>query len=127
MTNRNRDPPGPIDNRSIIISVPGTSGNSGTAMQTLKTSSDYLQISQDIWQLFHSIYGGGPEVILRPNGVVYVSPVSSRTPNLPALASRLLARTTSWSTPPRPAQGVMTRAKTRSISEEMNQVEDVCT
>ena len=75
-------PPGPIDNRAIIVS-----SNSGSAegkqqqqhqqqqqqQHTLRQGSDYLQVSRDIWLLFSSIYGGGPDVVVRPNGTVLIS------------------------------------------------------
>lgn len=71
-------PPGPIDNKAIIVS-----SNSGSAegkqqhqqqqQHTLRQGSDYLQVSHDIWLLFSSIYGGGPEVVVRPNGTVHIS------------------------------------------------------
>lgn len=28
--------------------------------------SDYAQLSEELWSFFHRVYGGGPEVILRP-------------------------------------------------------------
>ena len=72
-------PPGLIDNRAIIVS-----SNSGSAegkqhqqqqqqQHTLRQGSDYLQVSRDIWLLFSSIYGGGPDVVVRPNGTVLIS------------------------------------------------------
>lgn len=48
---RTMDPPGPIDNSKL---VPGQ-------MQ----GSDYTEISEDVWNFFHSIYGGGPEIRIR--------------------------------------------------------------
>jgi len=85
---RSRDPPGPIDNRSIITTRNGS--------PTLRTSSDYVQISQDIWRLFHSIYSGGPDVAMKPNGQVYVG-LSGLKPSVPALNTRLRARSVSES------------------------------
>ena len=35
-----------------------------------------LQVSPDIWLLFQSIYGGGPEVMIRPNGSIQVNTVA---------------------------------------------------
>lgn len=30
------------------------------------TNSDYAQISEDMWKLLYGIYGGGPELLLKP-------------------------------------------------------------
>ncbi|KAG8041828.1 hypothetical protein G9C98_007132 [Cotesia typhae] len=49
-------PPGPIDNSSIIINVNG--------MKDLKPGSDCAQVSEEVWQCFLNIYGGGPELML---------------------------------------------------------------
>lgn len=50
------DPPGPIDNSSIV---------SQGQPEAVRPGSDYAQISEELWQFFHQIYGGGPEVKLR--------------------------------------------------------------
>nr|XP_020824225.1 LOW QUALITY PROTEIN: ubiquitin carboxyl-terminal hydrolase 33 [Phascolarctos cinereus] len=52
------DPPGPIDNTKIAISKGGS--------VVLKQGADSGQISEETWNFLQSIYGGGPEVILRP-------------------------------------------------------------
>ncbi|XP_068958351.1 ubiquitin carboxyl-terminal hydrolase 33 [Petaurus breviceps papuanus] len=52
------DPPGPIDNTKIAISK-------GCSV-VLKQGADSGQISEETWNFLQSIYGGGPEVILRP-------------------------------------------------------------
>ena len=49
----------------------------GSPVQILRSNSDHLRVSPDIWNLFKSIYGGGPEVILKPNGVSIVIPTAS--------------------------------------------------
>ncbi|XP_057324882.1 ubiquitin carboxyl-terminal hydrolase 20 [Microplitis mediator] len=49
-------PPGPIDNSSIIINVNG--------IKDLKPGSDCAQVSEEVWQCFLNIYGGGPELML---------------------------------------------------------------
>lgn len=51
------EPPGPIDNSSIVTTVNG--------QKTLKLSSDYGQFSQEMWSFFLHIYGGGPELIIK--------------------------------------------------------------
>ncbi|XP_043277952.1 ubiquitin carboxyl-terminal hydrolase 20 isoform X2 [Venturia canescens] len=72
-------PPGPIDNTSIIVNKNG--------QNVLKAGSDCGQISEELWQFFYSTYGGGPELMLhsgqrsaqlQPN----ISLHSSSTPNL---------------------------------------------
>ncbi|KAJ1526918.1 hypothetical protein ONE63_008467 [Megalurothrips usitatus] len=54
------EPPGPIDNTPIIYT------NSKTGQVHLKQGSDYAQLSEEMWEFFHSTYGGGPELVLRP-------------------------------------------------------------
>ena len=63
---RQRDPPSQIDNKSIVTT------RFSDRQPILRPSADYIAISADIWKMFHSIYGGGPEVILRSNGTSLV-------------------------------------------------------
>lgn len=119
--NRSRDPPLPIDNRSIVINRPNTDGSSG-GTQTLRLSSDHMSISQDMWLLFHSIYGGGPEVVSRPNGTVIVTSTVGK-PSLPPLKSKLRSRTISEGMVGKSVQGTVTRAKAKSLCEQ-NVIED---
>ncbi|XP_015122298.1 ubiquitin carboxyl-terminal hydrolase 20 [Diachasma alloeum] len=51
-------PPGPIDNSSIVVTVNG--------QKVLKPGSDCSQVSEEVWQFFLNIYGGGPELMLQP-------------------------------------------------------------
>ena len=37
-----------------------------TGVPTIIANSDYAQISEDMWQLLYGIYGGGPELLLKP-------------------------------------------------------------
>ncbi|KAF3819706.1 hypothetical protein GH733_015215 [Mirounga leonina] len=60
-----KDPPGPIDNTKIAVT------KCGNVM--LRQGADSGQISEETWNFLQSIYGGGPEVILRPP-VVHVDP-----------------------------------------------------
>ncbi|MGH0152985.1 UNVERIFIED_CONTAM: hypothetical protein FKN15_059548 [Acipenser sinensis] len=53
------EPPGPVDNTKIAMNKSGHI--------TLKQGADSGQISEETWNFLHSIYGGGPEVTLRPN------------------------------------------------------------
>lgn len=97
VTGRLRDAPGPIDNKGIVTTIVTRSpAGAPLNIQMLRHSSDYVQVSQDIWLLFHSIYGGGPEVIVRPNGSSQVTNV--RGPTLPAITSRIRAKSLSETT-----------------------------
>ncbi|RXG69105.1 Ubiquitin carboxyl-terminal hydrolase 20 [Armadillidium vulgare] len=51
------EPPGPIDNTVICINRQG--------QLLLKPGSDYAPISKEMWNFFHDIYGGGPELFVR--------------------------------------------------------------
>ena len=70
----------------------------------LRPSADYIRVSQDIWRLFHSIYGGGPEVILRSNGtslVIMPKIVSSLKHSRARSASESTVTTSVSSSPPK--------------------------
>ncbi|MBN3298629.1 UBP33 hydrolase, partial [Amia calva] len=56
---KDNEPPGPTDNTKIAVNKNGHI--------TLKQGADSGQISEETWNFLHSIYGGGPEVALRPN------------------------------------------------------------
>ncbi|XP_076055896.1 ubiquitin carboxyl-terminal hydrolase 20-like isoform X2 [Oratosquilla oratoria] len=68
---REQESPGPIDNSVICHSKAGQA--------VLKPDSDHAQISEDIWQFFHGIYGGGPEICFRYGNPPSVVRHSSRT------------------------------------------------
>uniref|UniRef100_A0A1A9WNC7 ubiquitinyl hydrolase 1 n=1 Tax=Glossina brevipalpis TaxID=37001 RepID=A0A1A9WNC7_9MUSC len=57
--------PGPINNTSIVAS-----GNELTQkfspVRSVRLGSDYAQLNASLWNFLHGIYGGGPEVLLRP-------------------------------------------------------------
>ncbi|XP_053103903.1 ubiquitin carboxyl-terminal hydrolase 33 isoform X1 [Hemicordylus capensis] len=55
---KDSDPPGPIDNSQIAVNKCGAI--------VLKQGADSGQISEETWNFLQSIYGGGPEIILRP-------------------------------------------------------------
>ncbi|XP_070602297.1 ubiquitin carboxyl-terminal hydrolase 33 isoform X1 [Erythrolamprus reginae] len=55
---KDNDLPGPIDNTKIGVSKCGSF--------VLKQGADSGQISEETWNFLQSIYGGGPEIILRP-------------------------------------------------------------
>lgn len=80
---RTCDPPGPIDNSSIV-NPPTQSGQS----ETVKPGSDYAQISEELWQFFYQIYGGGPEVRLRSSAnktTTVVAPPPQRSQSVAAI------------------------------------------
>ncbi|XP_070532526.1 ubiquitin carboxyl-terminal hydrolase 20-like [Ptychodera flava] len=56
---KQHEPPGPIDNRDIAVNKGG--------QWFRKNDADYGQISEDMWNFFHSIYGGEPELLQRQN------------------------------------------------------------
>lgn len=55
---KDSDPPGPIDNTKIAVTK--------CSNVILKQGADSGQISEDTWNFLQSIYGGGPEIMLRP-------------------------------------------------------------
>uniref|UniRef100_A0A8C8RFJ5 Ubiquitin carboxyl-terminal hydrolase n=1 Tax=Pelusios castaneus TaxID=367368 RepID=A0A8C8RFJ5_9SAUR len=55
---KDSDPPGPVDNTKIAVTKFGN--------VVLKQGADSGQISEETWNFLQSIYGGGPEIILRP-------------------------------------------------------------
>ncbi|XP_050817819.1 ubiquitin carboxyl-terminal hydrolase 33 isoform X4 [Gopherus flavomarginatus] len=55
---KDNDPPGPIDNTKIAVTK--------CSNVILKQGADSGQISEETWNFLHSIYGGGPEIMLRP-------------------------------------------------------------
>ncbi|EEB18168.1 ubiquitin carboxyl-terminal hydrolase, putative [Pediculus humanus corporis] len=55
--NTSAEPPGPIDNSPIITNVNG--------QKTLKRDANYGQVSQELWNFFKSVYGGGPELVIK--------------------------------------------------------------
>lgn len=62
---RTMDPPGLIDNSKLI---PGQ-------MQ----GSDYTEVSEDVWNFFHGIYGGGPEIRIRQKALQKTSSDSNES------------------------------------------------
>lgn len=57
------DEPGPVNNKTIV--APGC--DTQTPIRNVRQGSDYAQIDVHLWHFFHSIYGGGPEIVLRGN------------------------------------------------------------
>ncbi|XP_059607737.1 ubiquitin carboxyl-terminal hydrolase 20 [Phlebotomus argentipes] len=60
--------PGPINNTSIA------QPSETLPIRSVKPGSDYAQINVKLWKFFHSIYGGGPEIVLRGNPQEDVKP-----------------------------------------------------
>ena len=67
------DPPGPIENSRIIATRNG--------QPVLRPTSDHGQLSRDMWQFLHRIYGGGPELIVRQSTGASVKASSSSSPS----------------------------------------------
>lgn len=57
--------PGPINNLSIVPSIKDVN-QKNSPVRNVRTNSDYVQINAPSWRFLHDIYGGGPEVLLRP-------------------------------------------------------------
>ncbi|KAJ8870435.1 hypothetical protein PR048_029457 [Dryococelus australis] len=81
------EPPGAIDNSSVISMKNGQPVlKIGQFLFIRVLRSDYGQFSEKTWRFFHSIYGGGPELILRPPSSRMPPPTSqvSRPLSLPS-------------------------------------------
>jgi len=90
---RQRDPPGPIDNASIITF------RINDRVPILRPSADFIRLSYDMWKMFLTIYGGGPEVILRSNGTSLVVMYKPNNPsNSQTTSTKNRLRSTSEST-----------------------------
>jgi len=78
-----REPPGPINNRSLYIQRGNT--------YSLRPNIDHFKLSEDIWSLFLSLYSGGPEVVIRAagGGLKVTNP---RPQRIKSIAARLQAR-----------------------------------
>ncbi|RUS80446.1 hypothetical protein EGW08_011815 [Elysia chlorotica] len=66
-------PPGPIENNRIIAYRAG--------QPVLRQTSDHGQLSRDMWQFLHRIYGGGPDIIVRQSTGTAVKTSSSSSPS----------------------------------------------
>ncbi|KNC29640.1 hypothetical protein FF38_08656 [Lucilia cuprina] len=58
--------PGAINNSSIVPSSKDA-GQKSSPVRNVRIGSDYVQINAPAWRFLHDIYGGGPEVLLRPS------------------------------------------------------------
>lgn len=74
---------------NVTEEIPGPINNSGIALQSdvhvsrgVKPGSDYAQINSTLWKFFYTIYGGGPEIILRGNPEEIVRHATAQSPNL---------------------------------------------
>lgn len=63
--NKTKEPPGPINNRSLVITRQGG--------QTLRGNIDHYKFSERIWNFYSSLYGGGPQVTVSAENGVRVS------------------------------------------------------
>ncbi|XP_061392039.1 ubiquitin carboxyl-terminal hydrolase 33 [Musca vetustissima] len=59
--------PGPINNANIVAGGNKDAAVKHSPMRSVRLGSDYVQISAPLWRFLHDIYGGGPEVLLRPS------------------------------------------------------------
>lgn len=66
------EPPGPIDNSKICTT-------SKTGQLTVKPGYEYIPISEDMWNFFIEIYGGGPELVVCLNTTVPQSPQKTQS------------------------------------------------
>uniref|UniRef100_A0A8C9G5A2 Ubiquitin carboxyl-terminal hydrolase n=1 Tax=Pavo cristatus TaxID=9049 RepID=A0A8C9G5A2_PAVCR len=57
---KDNEPPGPIDNSKIALTKAG-------GHMHVKQGTDYGQISEETWIYLSTLYGGGPEIAVRPN------------------------------------------------------------
>ena len=93
MLGHQRDPPGTIDNASIITF------RINDRVPILRPSADFIRLSYDMWKMFLTIYGGGPEVILRSNGTSLVVMYKPNNPsNSQTTSTKNRLRSTSEST-----------------------------
>uniref|UniRef100_A0A1I8P8M3 ubiquitinyl hydrolase 1 n=1 Tax=Stomoxys calcitrans TaxID=35570 RepID=A0A1I8P8M3_STOCA len=58
--------PGPINNANIVPSSK-EAASKNSPVRSVRTGSDYVQLNAPLWRFLHDIYGGGPEVLLRPS------------------------------------------------------------
>ncbi|KAL5286289.1 USP20 family protein [Megaselia abdita] len=52
--------PGPIENKPIAVAT-----EQGYPKRLVRHGADFAQINTALWDFFHNIYGGGPEILLR--------------------------------------------------------------
>eukprot|EP00092_Neocalanus_flemingeri_P013617 GFUD01014686.1.p1 GENE.GFUD01014686.1~~GFUD01014686.1.p1 ORF type:complete len:869 (-),score=276.78 GFUD01014686.1:537-2954(-) len=83
--NKAREPPGPINNKGLVVQRPQG--------PSLRPNMDHFKFSEDIWALFLSLYGGGPEVVLPAEGGVRVT--TPRPQTMAHLRQRLRVRSLS--------------------------------
>ncbi|UJR24742.1 hypothetical protein I4U23_006116 [Adineta vaga] len=62
---KSSEPPGPISNAGISTTKNGVS-------RLLRRDCNHLQVSESIWNFLFSIYGGGPELLIRSNSTINV-------------------------------------------------------
>lgn len=58
--------PGPINNATIVSSLKDAAPKN-SPVRNVRLGSDYIQLNAPLWRFLHDIYGGGPEVLLRPS------------------------------------------------------------
>lgn len=74
------EPPGEVDNSRIAVTKGGVT--------VIKLSSDYGQLSEQMWRFLIDIYGGGPELILKQSPPPPAAPVAPPVASAPTLAQQ---------------------------------------
>ena len=68
--NREKYPPGPIDNSKIASTRLLLHAHGSTPpTHAVKTGSDYGQLSDEMFYFLHEIYGGSPIVLVHPTSL----------------------------------------------------------
>ncbi|CAF4717924.1 unnamed protein product [Rotaria sp. Silwood2] len=60
---KSSEPPGPISNAAISTTKNGVT-------RLIRRDCNYFQVNESIWNFLYSIYGGGPELIIRSNSTM---------------------------------------------------------
>ncbi len=53
-------PPGPISNHTLFASIKESSSE---LKSDLQLNTDYRGVNREVWQIFQSLYGGGPTIV----------------------------------------------------------------
>jgi hypothetical protein len=88
-------PPGPISNSSLL--------HNGHALGGLQAGADYRIVNAFIWDVFHRLYGGGPELLLgKFQAEVRVAKSTRHDVSSAEAANQLLASLLAFAPPPPP-------------------------
>ena len=53
-------PPGPISNHDLIVK---NRDKEASIKPNLKLNEDYRGVNKEVWDIFHKMYGGGPQIV----------------------------------------------------------------